>query len=66
MKNNTTKTKKQTDKTVAQKVHEVAHKEVFMKNVDSDIFTRSVLITSLAVNLATLIAAILLLSGVQI
>jgi hypothetical protein len=66
MKNNTTtNTTKSTNKTMAQKVHEVAHKEIFMKKVDRDIFARSVLITSLGINLATFIAVVLFISGAR-
>lgn len=54
------------DKPLTQKISEVAHKEVFMKNIDRDIFARSVLITSLAFNIVTFIAVVLLLGGVQL
>ena len=60
------KTTKTNEKTTAQKVSDVAHKEVFMKNLDRDIFTRSVLILSVAINLVTFVAVVLLDAGIQI
>lgn len=67
MKNNTKTTKtSNTNKTTAQKIYDVAHKEVFLKNIDRDVMTKSVMILSLAINIVTLVVVILLLGGVQL
>ncbi len=53
---------KATTKSLSQKVNEVAHKEVIMKNLDRDIFGRAVMTTSLGVNLAALLILIFFLA----
>ena len=65
MKNNTKTTKKSNTNTTAQKIYDVAHKEVFLKDIDRDIMAKSVMILSLAINIVTLVVVILLLGGVQ-
>ncbi|MFZ2560574.1 MAG: hypothetical protein WAW91_03005 [Candidatus Nanoperiomorbaceae bacterium] len=67
MKNNTTNNKStKTNKTVAQRVNEAAHKEILLKDIDRDILTKSVLTLSLAINLATFVGVMLLMEGFRL
>lgn len=67
MKNNTTNNKStKTNKTVAQRFNEAAHKEILLKDIDRDILTKSVLTLSLAINLATFVGVMLLMEGFRL